>query len=302
MILKEVLNELADKRSLAQTYAEYNYLKALEHQEFYNIEKKFREYNYLCAKNPEPELIQELEKIKNERESILKKLGLDISVKFSCERCQDTGFLDGKPCLCVKRKVARKVADMCGIPENIKCGFENCDFDVFKDPKQKELMKQTYEKMKEYCVKFPNTNFNSIVFSGGTGTGKTYLISCIAAELASLGFDVFFTTAFGLNNLFLKGHTAGPEDKLQYLEPVLECDLLLIDDLGTEPIYRNVTQEYLLNVINQRKSEKKHTLITTNLSLDDIFERYGERIFSRLNNKTDSLFLYFRGKDVRIDK
>lgn len=69
------------------------------------------------------------------------------------------------------------------------------------------------------------------------------------------------------------------EEKLQYLEPLIDCDLLIIDDLGTEPLYRNVSGEYLYTIINERKITKKHTLISTNLSLDDILNRYGERIF-----------------------
>jgi DNA replication protein DnaC len=300
MILKEVLEKIKDRQSRAQTSAEYNYKQALEDERFYQIEKKYREYNFLCGQKPEPKKLEELEKIKAERQEYLNRLGLKITPQYACQNCQDSGYKDGKLCACVKKEVARRIADICGIPNNIKCSFESCDLDVFKDPKHKKLMTQTYEKMKQYCAKFPDTNFNSIVFSGATGTGKTYLISCIASELSYLGFDVFFTTAFGLNNILLKSHTADIEDKSQYLEPLINCDLLIIDDLGTEPLYRNVSGEYLYTIINERKITKKHTLISTNLSLDDILNRYGERIFSRLNNKADSLFLTFDGKDIRL--
>lgn len=302
MVLKEVLEELKDRQSKALTIAEYNYRKALEDDNFYKIEKKYREYSFLCGQKPDfKELADELKKIEAERQKILDKLGLDIYPRYSCPKCQDTGYIGKELCVCAKREVSQRVAAMCGIYGNISCNFDECDFEVFKEPKQKELMIQTYEKMKQYCAKFPNTNYNTIIFSGSTGTGKTHLISCIATELTYRGYDVFFTTAFGLNNIFLKSHTAYVEEKIQYLEPLINCDLLIIDDLGTEPIYRNVTEEYLYTIVNERLLKRKHTLISTNLGLEDIFDRYGERIFSRLNNKANSLFLSFTGKDIRLD-
>lgn len=301
MILKDVLNKLKDRQSRAQTLAEYNYKTALEDKQFYLIEKKFREYNLLYAKNPSEKILQELDKIKTERQACLDRLGLEISPLYNCKLCQDNGYKNGQLCSCVKKEVSLRIAELCGIPNNIKCSFESCDFDVFGNSQQRKLMIETYQKMKQYCAKFPDTNYNSIVFSGGTGTGKTYLISCIASELSYLGFDVFFTTAFGLNNILLKSHTANIDNKLEYIEPLINCDLLIIDDLGTEPLYRNVSAEYLYTIINERKINKRHTLISTNLGLDDILNRYGERIFSRLNNKADSLFLSFGGKDIRLD-
>jgi DNA replication protein DnaC len=302
MILKEIFKDLEDRRSRAETLANYNLKKALEDKRFFEIESKFRQYNYLCGKNPDSkELAQELKKIEAKRQEILDKLGLVITAQYSCPICQDYGKVNGKNCVCVKREIIKRVNAMCGIYNNINCDFESCDFEVFKDPKQKELMINTYEKMKDYCAKFPDTNYTTIVFSGGTGTGKTYLLSYIASELTYHGFNVFFTTAFGLNNIMLKSHSAYAEEKAQYIEPLIDCDLLIIDDLGTEPVYRNVSENYLYIIINERLTRAKHTLISTNLALEDIFERYGERIFSRLNNKANSLFLTFSGKDIRLD-
>ncbi|HEY8419944.1 MAG TPA: ATP-binding protein [Clostridia bacterium] len=303
MVLKEVLNSIKERQSRALTLAEYNYQKALEDENFYKIEKKYREYSYLCGQNPDSkDLTQELKKIEAKRQEILDKLGLVITPQYSCPTCQDSGYFGKELCVCAKKEISQRVASMCGIYGNMSCSFNDCNFDVFKDPKQKELMIQTYEKMGQYCAKFPNTNYNTIVFSGATGTGKTHLISCIATELSYKGFYVFFTTAFGLSNIFLRSHTANIEDKLQYIEPLIDCDLLIIDDLGTEPLYRNVTESYLYTIINERQIIKKHTLISTNLGLEDILNRYGERIFSRLNNKANSLFLSFTGKDIRLNR
>jgi DNA replication protein DnaC len=302
MILKEILEQCQNRRAKAQMLAEYNYKIALDNEEFFQAEKAYRNLNFEYGKNPNEQTLSKVNDINKTRKQILEKLGLRISPQYQCTTCQDTGYKNGKLCLCIKQEVSKRISDICAIPKNIRCDFEQCDLSVFSNELQRKIMESTYEKMKDYCKKFPDTPINSIIFSGSTGTGKTYLISAMASELSMSGFDVFFTTAFGLNNIFLKSHTAKIEEKSQYIEPLLKCDLLIIDDLGTEPMYRNVSNEYLYTIINERKINKQHTLISTNLNQDEILTRYGERIFSRLNNKADSLFLSLEGSDIRLNK
>lgn len=300
MILNDLLNKYADKRSHAVMKAEQNFRSALDNAEFFAAEKKCRELNMQYGKDGTQELSQKLQLAQANRSSILTDLGLNLEPVFECESCRDTGYSDGKLCKCIKKELSNQIARICGISQIIKCDFDSCDLSIFSELKQQKNMEMNYKKMKQYCDKFPSDNINTIVFSGETGTGKTYLISIIANELSCKGFDVFFTTAFGLNNIFLKSHTAPIEEKNQYIAPLIDCDLLIIDDLGTEPIYRNVSIEYLYAIINERKTKQKQTLISTNLVLDKILNRYGERFFSRLNNKVDSLFLSFAGKDIRL--
>lgn len=302
MILKEILEQYQSRRAKAQMLAEYNYKTALDDEVFFDAEKQYRTLSFEYGKNPNQDLLSKLKEIQNIRVGILKKLGLSITPQYQCKNCLDTGYKNGRLCSCVRQEIKKRISDICGIPKNIQCDFDKCDLNVFKDENQQKIMKETYDKMKEYCNKFSDTAITSIIFSGSTGTGKTYLISAMATELSMAGYDVFFTTAFGLNNIFLKSHTAAIEEKSQFIEPLLKCDLLIIDDLGTEPVYRNVSQEYLYTVINERKINKQHTLISTNLTQDEIINRYGERIFSRLNNKSDSLFLSLEGKDIRLNK
>lgn len=301
MILKDILDQYRNNRMRSQMRAEYNYNAALNDETFFDVEKKFRTLSFEYAKNPTQASLSKLKEIEKIRDEILIKLDLSITPQYQCPHCQDTGYKNRKPCLCVKSEIKKRISDICGIPKNIECDFDKCDLSVFKDQTQQKTMKETYDKMKQYCLKFSDTAITTIVFSGSTGTGKTYLISAMATELSMAGYDVFFTTAFGLNNIFLKSHTASIEQKSQFVEPLLKCDLLIIDDLGTEPVYRNVSHEYLYTVINERKLNKQHTLISTNLTQDEIINRYGERIFSRLNNKADSLFLSLEGKDIRLN-
>ena len=106
-------------------------------------------------------------------------------------------------------------------------------------------------------------------------------------------------TAFAANNRFLKYHTTFNEDKSGWLDPMLDCSFLIIDDLGTESILKNVTLEYFYQIINERNTSGKLTLITTNLGHDDILARYGERIYSRLFDKSLSFAYSIKGKDIR---
>jgi DNA replication protein DnaC len=106
-------------------------------------------------------------------------------------------------------------------------------------------------------------------------------------------------TAFGFNNCVLKYHTTFDEQKLTHMEPLLDADLLVIDDLGTESILKNVTHEYLYVVLNERMNSKKLTVVTSNLSREGIRERYGERIYSRLFDKNLGYADILGGTDLR---
>ena len=139
----------------------------------------------------------------------------------------------------------------------------------------------------------------NIVFMGNTGVGKTFLAKSIAKTAMSKGNTVIFITSFNLNNEFLKSHLSSELDKIKLLNNYINCDLLVIDDLGSEPKLKNVTSEYLLILINERIARKKATIITTNLRPDNIIATYGQRFYSRIFNKEDSSLIEITGKDLR---
>ncbi|MDE6399177.1 MAG: ATP-binding protein, partial [Clostridiales bacterium] len=146
---------------------------------------------------------------------------------------------------------------------------------------------------------YPRNKKRCIVIGGGTGNGKTYLAGCFAKQLLERGASVMALTAFAANDRFLKYHTCFDANKSDWLDPLLDSTLLVIDDLGTESILKNVTLEYLYQVINERNTAGKLTMVTTNLGKDGILARYGERIYSRLFDKSLSYVAYFTGKDIR---
>ena len=215
---------------------------------------------------------------------------------YECKHCSDTGRTkDGRRCKCFKKLVYKLTLE--------KLGLEKKKLPTFKKAGYKDLnnLQKIYEKMEQYCQKFPDTDKN-IVIAGSVGTGKSYLAGCIASELISKDFNVIFVSACELNSIFLKYHVSPIDEKGSYLDLLTNCDLLVIDDLGSEPIYKNVTEECLLMIITERMTKSNPFIITTNLEQDQLLDRYGDRTLSRLNDKKKGVFIQIKGEDLRRKK
>ena len=216
-----------------------------------------------------------------------------LVAKYDCSACRDTGRLkDGNRCKCFKKLVCKLTLE--------KLGLEKKKLPTFKKAGYKDLnnLQKIYDKMSVYCEKFPNTDKN-IVIAGSVGTGKSYLAGCIASELISRDFNVVYLSACELNSILLKYHVSPIDEKGAYLDLLTNCDLLVIDDLGSEPIYKNVTEEYLLMIITERMTKFNPFIITTNLEQSELLDRYGDRTLSRLNDKKKGVFIQIKGEDLR---
>ena len=135
---------------------------------------------------------------------------------------------------------------------------------------------------------------------GDTGVGKTHLLGCLTTYALDKNILIKYATAFNFNQDMLKYHCAKLEDKEEIIGQYINSEILFIDDLGTENRINNVTNEYLYLVINERMQNHKKTIITTNLDFAQIQEVYGERIFSRLMHKKESLKINLSGDDLRV--
>jgi DNA replication protein DnaC len=138
---------------------------------------------------------------------------------------------------------------------------------------------------------------------GNTGVGKTFLANCIAKELLDRGYTVIYLTAFRLFDI-LEKNKFGRDEETAYtasnqFEYILDCDLLIIDDLGTE-LNNSFTSSQLYLIINERLLKQKSTIISTNLSYDNINANYGERVYSRLISKYSIRRII--GEDIRLHK
>ena len=151
--------------------------------------------------------------------------------------------------------------------------------------------------MKEWCNK--KSDKNLIYIAGPTGVGKTHLIKCMANELIENGKVIKLVTAFNMNQDFKEFKKTMNEDLLnKYLSP----EVLFVDDLGTEPKYKDITIEHLYLVINERKMKNLPTIITSNLDLKDLRDVYDERISSRIMDRNSSINIYIDGDDRRLKK
>lgn len=214
-----------------------------------------------------------------------------LTPKYDCPICNDTGVAGGRICKCLLNELNLKISLKSSSQTEFK-SFDKCNKDIMD-----ENDKKACEWLKTWCLRYPNITKTNINIIGGAGSGKTFMLECVANELISKNAIVCYKTAFELNELARLYHIG----KSYEFSDCLNADVLLIDDLGTEPILKNVTKEYLYNIINTRQVNNKPTFITTNLSLDNILERYDERIFSRLGNKNLSINIQLISKDKRLN-
>lgn len=256
-----------------------------------------------AAMTSDEDVSKTVEKARLDYQKALKKYGFceeDFESKPSCPLCNDTGYVDGKVCSCVWDLFIKNLKEECQIDERAKFSFDDCDLSKIKNQSQRIQTSELYDSMKKYVEKFPASKCKTLVFSGGVGTGKTCLASAMARAVVEKGYAVKFVSAYEFCSLMLTVHTSPISERNALLHDVLTCDLLVIDDLGTEPMLKNVTVEYLLLTLEERQTKGRATIITTNLSGENILNRYGERIYSRLSHKQYSMIIRMQGNDLRL--
>ncbi len=306
-IIKQILLEKNAMRNSEIFDAEYVKQSVMKHSEYAELDKKSRALVFEIGKlkfeqKDTADAEKQLDEIENQKKSVLKKLKISeksLVPHFNCKKCEDTGYYNGKLCSCVKQIYNEKIMRDSNIDFNDIPLLSDYNYDCFEN---KEYMKQVKENLIEFVNDFEQTNKQILIFAGKTGVGKSYITKSVAKSVISKGYTALFCSMFALNNHFLKIHTSKMEEKMLELEQYTKPDLLIIDDLGTEPMLKNVTKEYFLLLINDRILNNKKTIITTNLMPNNIIDKYEERIFSRLFDKSKSVCIKFEGKDLRITK
>ncbi|MBU5482469.1 ATP-binding protein [Blautia sp. MSJ-19] len=256
------------------------------------------------------DLKAEVAALAQERISLLRQNGFSadyLEPHYFCPICQDTGYVDGHKCTCFKKSEIELLYTQSNLTEILKKeNFEHFSFDWYSDTIKNEATgltardtaKRAYDTARDFVRDFDRRTQNLFLY-GSTGVGKTFLSHCIANELLKTAHCVLYFSAFDLfdrlaQTAFSRRSEADPGDDF-----IFDCDLLIIDDLGTELTNSFVSSQLFL-CINERIARRKSTIISTNLKLEDFSATYSERTFSRIASNYQMLKLI--GKDIRIQK
>lgn len=250
-----------------------------------------------------------IQKLGTERSSILQKGGYPadyLELTYTCPYCHDTGYIDNQKCQCFKKAeidLLYTQSNLQGILEEEN--FSTFSYDYYSDDIRDASGKSSLERIHrvtEICHRFIrefDQTFSNLFFYGDTGVGKTFLSHCIAKELLDTTHSVIYFSAQELFQNFADKRFNRNGETTDSTEHIYDCDLLIIDDLGTELTNAFVNSE-LFSCINERLINQKSTIISTNLPLESFASVYSERIFSRISNGYTMLKLF--GKDIRVQK
>jgi DNA replication protein DnaC len=233
-----------------------------------------------------------------------------LEPNYVCPDCRDTGYIVNEKCHCFKQAIV----DVVYSQSNIKTAISRENFSTFSleyysddyiEPTTKMTPRDNIRKVVDVCSRFIDTfdkEYQNLLLYGNTGVGKTFLANCVAKELLDRAHTVIYLTAFQLFDILEKNKFAKGEENFEsqnQFDYILDCDLLIIDDLGTE-LNNSFVNVQLYLCINERYLRRKSTIISTNLSLDNINTTYSERVFSRIASNYSLLKIV--GEDIRLKK
>ena len=308
---KKAEQELAQRRSRALAERENHHRIAVETvPEILEAEEKMSRAGLATIKAvgmgaaDAKEYIQKLSEINLEaqaqRRLLLKSNGFPedwLDVHYTCKKCEDKGFVSGIMCGCFKELLKSiEYEKLCSKLPVGNCRFDNFKLDYYPDgagTSPKKRMESVLNYCKAYAADFSRRS-PSLLLYGKTGLGKTHLSLAIAGKAVEEGYGVIYSSAQNLFNKLEKDKFGKADANTE--ESILDCDLLIIDDLGAE-FTTQFTVSALYNIVNSRELESKPTIISTNLMPEQLTKAYGERIASRI--LSNYVMLYFDGSDIR---
>lgn len=284
------LPEIAEaRRMLAQTATELSRTIIRRGEGFKENFEKIKESNLQCSR-----MIKDILRSKGYPEDYLE-------VHYRCSECEDTGFTLHGMCSCMERLISRLSCEEL----NRTANMPDADFRHFSLEYYRGLVMDgvdCYERMSknlDFCIKYARSfgaGSKSILMLGKTGVGKTHLSMSIAKETAQNGFNVIYGSVVNLLRAIENEHFRRSENDGDTLGALCSCDLLVLDDLGAEH-HTAFYESSLYNIINTRINARMPTIISANLSLDELYGTYNERIISRIAGYYEVLFCV--GKDIR---
>lgn len=257
------------------------------------------------------ELEAELKSLKTRRQTLMKEYRLtdsDFDPRWECNHCQDKGVLpDGTRCTCFQQALITRAYEMSNLADILQReNFYTFQAEVFSSEKfpgetrspREHMTHHVWKECRRFVTDFRSPEEKNLLFYGPTGLGKTFMANCIAKALLDKGHTVIYQTAIQLMDS-LRDHFFAHDSRdrdSEHLNQLFFCDLLIIDDLGTE-LANTFTNSQLFQLVNTRMLQGKKTLVSTNLPPSALMERYDDRICSRFFSHYQ--FIKFYGPDVR---
>lgn len=226
---------------------------------------------------------------------------------YTCPDCKDTGYIGLKRCHCFEQAAINFVYAQSNLNEILQNeNFDTFSFEYYSSEdinpatglSSLDTARDAVLKCHDFIDHFGD-DFSNLYFYGDTGIGKTFLSNCIAKELMDQGYSVIYFTAFQLFDILSRGVFKKEEDAIAAHRNIFDCDLLIIDDLGTE-LTNSFTTSQLFLCLNERILRKKSTIISTNLGMNQLADIYSERVLSRISSNYTLIKLF--GADIRILK
>lgn len=248
-------------------------------------------------------LRKDLTRLKEEKKQLLLDAGFPadyLEPVYSCPDCRDTGYRNREKCHCFRQAEISLLYEQSGIQDLLKQNnFTLLSYEYYTG-EALALFQNAVKTCRSFIKNF-NSDYHNLFFYGTVGTGKSFLSCCVAKELMDQGYSVIYFGATGLFDLLSDAafHTQNRDERQNAYADLYQCDLLIIDDLGTE-LTNQFTSSQLFSLLNERHLGKKSTLVSTNFTLAQLRDRYSDRIFSRITSNYEVCRL--AGEDIRMYK